>query len=68
MRKRAAEVIGEYHRNGLLYWHDGRIPSDEVWLKIGGDKGGGMFKMAVQIVNVRNPNAPKNTCVFSIII
>ena len=52
-------LIFKYHRNGLLYWHDGRIPSDEVWLKIGGDKGGGTFKMAVQIVNVRNPNAPK---------
>ena len=34
-----------------------------MWLKIGRDKGGGTFKMAIQIVNIRNPNAPKNTCV-----
>lgn len=37
-----------------------------MWLKIGGDKGGGTFKMAMQIVNVCNPNSPSNTCVFSI--
>ena len=53
-------------RHGHLYWHEGRVPEDEIWLKIGGDKGGGTFKMAIQIVNVPHPNAPKNTCVFSI--
>ena len=37
-----------------------------MWLKIGGDKGGGTFKMAIQIVNVLHPNSPNNTCVFSI--
>ena len=25
-------------------WH-GIIPKDEVWIKLGGDKGGGMFTM-----------------------
>lgn len=56
-----------YHtRNGRLYWHDGRIPADEIWLKVGGDKGGGTFKMAAQVVNVKCPNSPNNTCVFSI--
>jgi len=49
-----------------LYWHDGRLPQDEIWLKIGGDKGGGTFKMAVQILNVLHPNSPNNTCVFCI--
>ena len=44
----------------------GRLPADEIWIKIGGDKGGGTFKMAVQIVNVIHPNAPNNTCVFCI--
>lgn len=46
--------------------HEGAIPDDEVWLKLGGDKGGGTFKMAFQHLNVINPNAPENTCVFSI--
>jgi len=37
-----------------------------MWLKLGGDKGGGTFKMAFQNLNVENPNSPDNTCVFSI--
>ena len=46
-------------------WQDGIIPKDEVWIKLGGDKGGGMFKMNFQIVNTQSPNSVHNTCVFS---
>lgn len=46
-------------------WHE-CIPKDEIWLKIGGDKGGGTFKMAFEIANLQNPNAKQNTVVFSI--
>lgn len=56
-------TVPSCNRHGRLSWHEGRIPSEEIWLKIGGDKGGGTFKMAVQIVH---PNSPNNTCVFSI--
>ncbi len=35
-----------------------------IWVKIGGDKGGGSFKMAFQICNVLHPNSPDNTGVF----
>ncbi len=52
------------HRHGRLTWHEGRLPEDEIWVKIGGDKGGGTMKMAFQIVNVLHPNATNNTCVF----
>ena len=45
-------------------WH-GIIPKDEVWIKVGGDKGGGMFTMNFQIVNTRTPNSVHNTCAFS---
>ena len=45
-------------------WHE-IIPKDEVWIKLGGDKEGGMFKMNFQIVNTRTPNSVHNTCVFS---
>ena len=38
----------------------------KVWLKLEGDKGGGTFKMCFQHLNVPSPNAPENTCVFSI--
>ena len=40
------------------------LPASEVWIKIGGDKGGGSFKMNFQIVKVAAPNSVHNTCVF----
>jgi len=49
-----------------ITWHEGSIPDDEIWLKLGGDKGGGTFKMCFQHLNVTSPNAPENTCVISI--
>ena len=41
------------------------IPSDEIWIKVCGDKDGGAFKMAFQIINTPNPNVAHSTCVFS---
>ena len=49
---------------GRLTWHEGVIPQSEIWVKIGGDKGGGSFKMGFQIVNLPHSNSPENTCVF----
>lgn len=46
-----------------MTWHNGAIPEDEVWVKVGGDMGGGSFKMCFQICNTETPNSP---CVFSI--
>ena len=34
-------------------------------MNIGGDNGGGTFKMTFQIVNVATPNSVHNTCVSS---
>ena len=34
-------------------------------MKLGGDKGGGSFKMNFQIVNISAPNSVYATCVFS---
>ena len=48
-----------------LSWHGGAIPSDEIWINVCGDKGGGAFKMAFQIINTPNLNAVHSTCVFS---
>ena len=42
------------------------IPDNEIHLKIGGDHGGGSFKMSFQIGNVYSPNKPQNTVIFSI--
>ena len=40
------------------------IPPGEIWLKLGGDKGGGSMKMNFQILNTPHPNSVVNTCVF----
>ena len=63
-RHKPCKIILTLCRTGRLTWHDGVIPASEVWLKIGGDKGGGSFKMNFQIVNVPAPNSVHNTCVF----
>ena len=52
-------------RLNKLTWHSDRIPSNEIWVKLGGDKGGSSFKMNFQILNVENPNSIHNTCVFT---
>ena len=54
-----------YCRCNRLTWHDGLIPNEEVWVKMGGDKGGGSFKMSLQLANVLHPNSIHNTFVFS---
>ena len=42
------------------------IPEDEIWVKIGGDKGQGSFKMALQVCNTHTSNGSRNTFVFSL--
>ena len=54
-----------YYSGGGFVWHNG-IPDDELWIKIGGDTGGESFKKNFQIVNVKSPHSPQNTCVFAI--
>jgi len=59
--------VRTYIRSGpCLTWHNGAIPSNELWLKIYGDKGCGSFKLNLQLVNTHNPNSMKNTHVISI--
>ena len=47
--------------SGTLTWHDGSIPSNEIWIKLGGDKGHGSFKFNLQLCNIQHPNSLKNT-------
>ena len=54
------------YRLDRLTWHANIIPPDEIWIKIGGDKGGSSFKMNFQIMNVSHPNSIHNTCVFAV--
>ena len=53
-----------------LTWHQAgdacpSLPKDELWLKLGGDEGGGSFKMAFQIANQPHPNSADHTMVFA---
>ncbi len=38
----------------------------ELWLKLGGDKGHGSFKLTLQLVNTAHPNSIKETTMVSI--
>ena len=58
--------LSDLESNSLLYNHQ-FIPDNEVHLKIGGDHGGGSFKMSFQIADVEHPNQPQNTVIFSIL-
>ena len=40
------------------------MPEDEIWVKLGGDMGGGSFKLCFQIANLEKPNSVDNTIVF----
>ena len=48
----------------LLVNHDSF--NDEVHIKLGGDHGGGSFKMGYQVCNTSKPNNKDNTIVFSL--
>ena len=57
-------------RQNLLTWHScgaggPALPEDEIWIKIGGNKGGNSFKLAFQVANQPKPNAADHTVVFS---
>ena len=41
------------------------MPKDTLWLKLGGDKGRGSFKLNLQLCNIRHPNSQKCTNLIS---
>lgn len=56
------DLLDRYEEAGNLTWDN--TPEDEIWIKIGGDHGGGSFKMNMHILNVDNPNAQEHTHVI----
>ena len=44
---------------GLLTWHEGIIPEDKIFVKLGGDHGQKSMKLAFQLANVPHPNSTK---------
>ena len=61
------QLLDQYDKEEILTWHNGQIPDDEVWLKIGGDHGGGSFKLMLQTANLQNPNSKENTRLLAIV-
>ena len=61
------QLLDHYDQEGHLTRHDGAIPDNEVWVKIGGDHGGGSFKYTLQIANLKNTNSKHNTCLLVIL-
>ena len=53
-----------HNRSNKLTWHEGLILQDEIWVKIGGDKGGVSFKVAFQVANLPCPNSTQHTVIF----
>ncbi|XP_071490789.1 uncharacterized protein [Diadema antillarum] len=47
IKDKVFSILDEYNELNQLTWHDGAIPTSEVWLKLGGDKGADTFKMMV---------------------
>ena len=55
-----------HFRAGQLTWHNGKIPHDNLLVKIGGDHGQGSMKLEFQLANVIKPNSSRKTVVFVI--
>eukprot|EP00731_Ephydatia_muelleri_P022036 Em0014g627a len=43
------QTLEEQDSSARLTWHGGFIPENEIWVKLGGDRGGGIFKATFQI-------------------
>ena len=54
------ERLDDYQQYGLLAWTP-EMKRNEIWIKIGGDHGGGNFKMTLQIINYSSVNSGVNT-------
>ena len=59
-------LLDQYDKEGKLTLHNDTIPQDEIWINVGGDHGGGSFKLRLQIANIANPNLKHNTCLLLI--
>ena len=62
------DYLERYSKSGYLTWRDGAIPADEIWAKVGGDKGGdkgaNSTKLCLQILNLKTPNSVDFTHIF----
>ena len=66
IQQHVTELLDQYDKENQLTWHNSTIPEDEVWVKLGGDRGRGTFKLMLQIANLRRPNSKHNTCLLAV--
>ena len=64
MKDSVIDRLNRLNEKKLLTWYNNKMPENEVWLKINGDKGGGSTKCGFQIVNRIKPNSPDNNVLF----
>nr|XP_054748599.1 uncharacterized protein LOC129254164 isoform X2 [Lytechinus pictus] len=64
LQRKVFSLLDEYDKLNQLTWTG--IPTDEIWLKLGGDKGGKSFKLAIQVANLLHPNSPRNTVMVAV--
>ncbi|XP_070178247.1 uncharacterized protein [Littorina saxatilis] len=59
-------LLDQYEQEGLLTQNE-QIPEDEIWIKIGGDYGGGSFKLMLQVANTTEANSRRNTFLITLV-
>jgi hypothetical protein len=62
----ADSVTSHLKSSDGLTWHENSIPATELWVKLGGDKGHGSFKLSMQLVNTPHPNSIRSTAVLAV--
>ena len=66
IHQHVTELLDQYDKENQLTWHNSTIPKNEVWVKLGGDHGGGTYKLMLQIAILQKPNSKRNTCLLAI--
>lgn len=59
-------ILDRRNIQNKLTWHREKIPENEIWVKFGGDHGGGSLKFTMQLGNVIKPNSKFNTIIIGI--
>lgn len=57
-----------YDSCGKLTWHDGAVPNTNIWVKLGGNHGGGSVQLVMQIGSVEHPSFQCKTLFVCVLI
>ena len=53
--------LDQHEVAGALTWHNGELPGDEMWVKVGGHHGGGSFKLPYSSLPTSKTAMPSRT-------